>query len=202
MKIFFHVFTENNCLEIVNEMLSPILHLKDNIIICKVGNKPIPDFGIKIIEHNNNNFEFDTLNLLHNYCKDNLNEKVCYVHTKGVTTPNNECINDWRKYMSYFALDKYKDCLSKLDEYDTCGVDLVNIPTKHYSGNFWWARADYIASLKSPKDIELLISERHKCEFWICSGQSKKHYSFHNSDINVYERHLHRYSEDKYKDLK
>lgn len=197
MKIFFHVYTVNNYMEMVEEILSPIYHLKNDIVICKAGNLPLEFQGVQVINHYSNNFEFDTLNLLKQYCLSNPNEKVCYIHTKGITTPNNDCINDWRKYMSYFVINKYNNCLNLLDQYDTCGVDLVDTPVKHYSGNFWWARADYINKLQNVRDIPTVISERHKCEFWICSGDGK-HYSMNNSDINVYERHLHRYLPESY----
>ena len=44
------------------------------------------------------------------------------------------------------------------------------VPWKHYSGNFWWARCDYISQLNSPfpdvmKRYKML--NRMNCEKWI-----------------------------------
>ena len=55
-----------------------------------------------------------------------------------------------------------------------CGVDLVRQPELHFSGNFWWARADRIASLPEPNEFadirrfpNALRSWRHNQEFWV-----------------------------------
>ena len=100
--------------------------------------------------------------------------------------------------MLYFNLKNISNIKKLLIKNDTCGVDLVNDPTTHYSGNFWWSTAEHINSLPSPKDIEVVISERHKCEFWICSKNGGKYSSLHDSGINVYQRHLNRYPKEKY----
>jgi len=34
-----------------------------------------------------------------------------------------------------------------LKQYNTAGAKLRMKPLPHYSGNFWWARADYLATL-------------------------------------------------------
>ena len=36
-----------------------------------------------------------------------------------------------------------------------CGLDLVRQPELHVSGNFWWARADRIASLPEPNELPI-----------------------------------------------
>ena len=53
-------------------------------------------------------------------------------------------INDWRYYMEYFLICKYKICLKELEEYDTVGVNYLN----HYSGNFWWSKGEYFKTLQ------------------------------------------------------
>lgn len=42
-----------------------------------------------------------------------------------------------------------------------------------------------------------LNSERHNQEFWICYNKDN-HYSLWESNIDCYERHLHRYSKERY----
>ena len=122
-----------------------------------------------------------------------MNEKygILYLHTKGVTTPDNLCIDDWRQYMTYFNVNQYQKCFDMLDEYDSCGVDLVSEPATHYSGNFWWANSSYIKQLPTIDEIKFpkippILSIRHNCEFWIGMGNGKLK-SLWNSYINVYE---------------
>lgn len=104
--------------------------------------------------------------------------------------------------MSYFVVQNFSSCVRILDYSDACGVDLVGLPTTHFSGNFWWARGDYINSLPRIKNIssidaETILSLRHNAEFWIGMGDGKL-VSLWNSDIDVYKRHLVRYKRSNY----
>ena len=151
-----------------------------------------------VVVKNENDFEFPTLDLIKLYCG-GLKEqhKILYLHTKGVSYERNECIDDWVDYMTYFCLERWHYCSTALNMFDTCGVDLVKQPALHYSGNFWWAKSDYIKKLKRPREIETVLDERHKAEFWICSEEGK-HLCLHNSNIPVFERDKHRYDESNY----
>ena len=146
--------------------------------------------------------EFPTIRLLTQHSMDNPGEAVLYIHSKGVSK-SNECIDDWRRYMMHFNVTKWKDCLKVLSNgSDTCGVDWSGWPMPHYSGNFWWAKTDYINKIGSVDDVNLTPSEapligRHKAEMWIGTGEGW-HKNLHSSNIPVLERHLHRYPEEKY----
>jgi hypothetical protein len=107
--------------------------------------------------------------------------------------------------MLYFLISKWEKCINNLLECDTCGVDLRNEPTLHYSGNFWWSTSNNIISLPNPISFSNLNrypnplnSARHNQEFWICYNRNKKHISMWDCGINVYERHLHRYPKELY----
>jgi hypothetical protein len=150
--------------------------------------------------------EFYTLKQIEMHCKSTItNDKILYIHTKGVTSNNNECINDWRKYMLYFNVVQHEQASKELENYDTYGVDLVTEPTKHYSGNFWWSNSNHIKKLPpideiSKADAKAILTIRHNAEFWLMMFEGKNK-SAHNSNINVYERHLHRYDENNYKNV-
>jgi hypothetical protein len=175
--------------------------------VCVVGSGLLtipPNHNIKINQTSDINIgEFYTLKQIQTHCKDTMtNDRILYIHTKGVTTPNNECVNDWRKYMLYFNVEKHEQAIKELENYDTYGVDLVTEPTEHYSGNFWWANSNHINKLPSideisKPDAKAVLTIRHNAEFWLMmvDGNNK---SAHNSNINVYERHLHRYEKNKY----
>ena len=129
-----------------------------------------------------NYFEFEALRVVQTLClKYNCN--VFYMHTKGagISEANKSfyhnatdlpylltCVASWRKFMESYLLHKADLMLSKLVEYDACGVNLCEEPKKHFSGNFWWARSEYVNKL--PKIDLLERTNRWAAEFWIGSG--------------------------------
>jgi hypothetical protein len=107
--------------------------------------------------------------------------------------------------MLYFNVTQWKICIEKLQTNSTCGVDLREMPTLHYSGNFWWAKSQYIATLPEPvlfnnleKYPNPLQSLRHNQEFWICYDKNKNHVSLWDCGIDCYSRHLFRYPSSLY----
>ena len=70
--------------------------------------------------------------------------RVLYLHTKGVTKPDNRNVADWLDYMLYFNVHLYRFALQALEYNDCCGV---NYQDRHYSGNFWWSKSEYIRDL-------------------------------------------------------
>ena len=210
--IYFHVATIGNYQEIFDEMYyqiekSNLIENVDLLNVCIVG-----DSNLNVSSNDKINVyrtdevsegEFYTLNKIKSFSdSSSTNNKILYLHTKGVTTPKNLCIVDWRKYMTYFNVEKYSECLDFLDQFDSCGVDLVNEPAIHYSGNFWWANSLYIKKLPTIDEIKFpktppILSIRHNCEFWIGMGNGN-HKSIWNSNIGVYERHLYRYDRMEY----
>lgn len=133
------------------------------------------------------------------------NEKILYLHTKGSTfikkflekrEYTNECfrffcLNNWRKFMEWGVIEKYKECCLALDEYDTAGVNWVSWPLSHYSGNFWWANSNHLKKLMDPsKNLEWwkefkmnnhcdFLPDRIKDEMWLGSTNPKM-FSFYN----------------------
>ena len=212
--VYFHIATIGNYQEIVNEVFESLnktnlINVADKINLCVVGDGDVnypKNWNIEYCQNPDISVgEFYTLKLIENYSKQTItNDKILYIHTKGITTPNNECINDWREYMLYFNVEKHTEAIKQLEEYDTYGVDLVDEPTKHYSGNFWWVNSEHINKLPSideisDKNAKAILTVRHNAEFWLTMSEGK-HKSAHNSKINVYERHLHRYEKNKYID--
>ena len=149
-----------------------------------------------------NIYEGQTLEKMYEHCQ-NDDGYVFYFHNKGMmsyTTHIPGAIKDWRHYMQYYNLEKWEDCIAKLDEgYDCCGVDWVerhdiklDFVVQHYAGNFWWAKNEYIRKLKHPlhieeyMDVDAMMRElenyRYCFELWMATGNPKQH-CFH------YRRH-------------
>ena len=210
-QIYFHIATIGKYQDIFDEIYSQIIESNlinqvGSINLCIVGQGDLiiqENDKIKIYQDSDiSSGEFFTLDLLKTFSDSvEQNHKILYLHTKGVTTPDNPCIDDWRKYMTYFNINQYEKCLYSLNQYDSCGVDLVNDPTLHYSGNIWWANSSYIKKLPTINEIKFpktppILSIRHNAEFWIGMGNGNLK-SLWNSNINVYERHLHQYPKIK-----
>lgn len=132
-----------------------------------------------------------TLRWVRDYAKENPDDYILFFHTKGITHFT-QATEDWRRYMEYFVIERWRDCVKKLDEgYDTCGV-LWNTDTPlgvhpHFSGAFYWVKASYINTL----DHNYITSkDRYDMEFWIGSNPNVKVFEFHNSGYNTKERLL------------
>jgi hypothetical protein len=70
---------------------------------------------------------------------------VCHITHKGASHgPGGH--QNWRKYMQYWNIERWRDCVAKLDEgYDMCGASFLNNPPHpFYAGNFYWAKASYL----------------------------------------------------------
>ena len=134
--------------------------------------------GKQFILHEKNeslsNFEFTTLSKLQNYCMSNPQSIVLYFHNKGASRNSSmESINikAWRKYMEHFIFNNHEDCINALKkgDFDTCGVQLTDDDQPHYSGNFWFARCDYVNEL--PLISESVAWDRHVAETWVTNSK-------------------------------
>ena len=138
--------------------------------------------------------ETPTLTALKDFCVQNDNYSVLYMHTKGVTQPM-QSTYDWRKIMEYFCIEKWQDAVQKLEEHDAVGCLYMDhcyygyFP--HFSGNFWWANAFYVNRLNHSY---LTDGIRQNREFWIGTGGGSL-YSFHTTGLNHY---AHEYSRSLY----
>ncbi len=94
--------------------------------------------------------EMRTLSKLYNFCRANPTYKVLYFHMKGGSNPllhNQQA----REVLGAFTLNP--SCIDALDNFQTCGWRLSPVPYIHYSGNFWWARCEYVSGLVDPKTM-------------------------------------------------
>lgn len=78
-------------------------------------------------------------------------DRVLYLHSKGVTKPGDERVADWRRMMEHFLVGGWRRCVELLDGQDLVGCNWRAEPRPHFSGNFWWARADHL--LRLPESV-------------------------------------------------
>jgi hypothetical protein len=151
----------------------------------------------KVVYNQNHKEETDTLVSLRDFCKENPDYKILYFHTKGVSK---ESMNgeSWRLMMEYYVIDRWKECIEYLNDYDVVGSNLKVLGpttwsdgtqtwekagTQHFVGNFWWANAFYVNTL----DDEFLKSDfRLDREFWIGTGNGKMKSLYQPEDHEPY----------------
>ena len=186
---FMHIYGVNTYKEIVENQIkriedSGLIDAVDRIYYTVIAEEPfhIDNKKYLLLNHSTDMtlFESYTLNALRNIAI--LAEedfKVFYIHTKGVTRPNEKCKQDWRDMMEYFCLNQWQFAIEALAIADTAGVNIRHygkhkMSRFHYSGNFWWANSNYIKTLP-------VLSEagygrkvnRWDAEFWIGDGNPR-----------------------------
>ena len=138
-----------------------------------------------------------TTTALKKFCENN-DGLTMYIHNRGISREEDSPAEDWTLTMEYFNIERWNYSIKLLEEKYTCGCEMwgcemwepppLNKFIYHYSGNFWWARNEYIRLLKFPT-----FENRHmEGEFWILQlaeyGIPKEYFGI-----------LHRTSEERYK---
>lgn len=97
----------------------------------------------------------------------NRNTYILYIHSKGIRWISNpegyNIMASWRREMMEKLVTDGKKHINKFsgsDDYETIGTRYLprhgspdNIIPEHYSGNFWWARGDYLKRLFNEHNI-------------------------------------------------
>jgi hypothetical protein len=128
-------------------------------------------------------YEACTLNKIWYASREEEPFNVLYLHSKGVThDPSNTQITNWVEYLTYFNVDRYKDCLEYLKNNDVVGVNISTDTSLHYSGNFWWSKSSYIE--KSTQYCKLYCY----CapEYWITMSREGSYVDMCDKSNNLY----------------
>jgi hypothetical protein len=193
--IYYHVYAIDGVESIIDEQL--------NLIKTHFDFPYILNVGISIANSNSSTThimqkfknirdvramgnEFTTLELIEKD-KENFGDSdyILYLHTKGASKqsqPNYKNIISWRQLMNYFNIEKVKNVFKLFEktDYNTYGVLLGTAENwKLYSGNFWWAKASYLKTIKT----EGVKKNRFNAEVdYIQNGINWKPYSSYNRE--------------------
>ncbi len=197
---FLHVAMKGHWRQIIEEQflkmrISGLWDRTERIFLGLIGPNP-EDFdfhdakiSVAFTERDFSVAEIPTLSFLQAHCQ-NHDCMVYYMHTKGVfrTGPGQE---QWRRTMEHFIILRYQDCLSALQQHDTCGINFGRCDwCQFYGGNFWWARSEYIKTLPDIRTLEPLPalepSPRHIAERWIGENPAMRAACLHNSRTDHY----------------
>ena len=187
IEVFYHMYCVNDCvdrfLKTYNKIQeSGLLDACNNVNVVLVGDDKVERYKTKInflkkvkttCFSSDTKGEMNTLKTIQDFCQSAQDVQVLYLHSKGVSRGKNKNIESWVNYMEYFLIEQYSNCLEKLKEHDTVGVDLYNKPMNHYSGNFWWANSNYINTLPTFEEglkRGSVNDPRWYCEFWLLNS--------------------------------
>lgn len=96
-------------------------------------------------------FEFPSLVKIVDVATRTPKSSILYLQSKG-TFKASPAHHAWAQYMLHFLVTEYKVALAQtMNGADMVGVDFSS-RLRHYSGNFWMARSDYIMSIHFPVD--------------------------------------------------
>ena len=110
------------------------------------------------------------------------NNKYLYLHTKGLKfNGENEAVNDWINLMLYYLVKEHDMCLNMLETCDACGVNFVQNPLPHFSGNFWWTNSTHVKKLPFLHHYDWY----HETEMWLCNTKGT-YACLHSSNIDHY----------------
>ncbi|MFZ4477585.1 MAG: hypothetical protein ACOYPR_20490, partial [Saprospiraceae bacterium] len=140
-------------------------------------------------------FECPALLAIEHYARTN-SGFVLYLHSKGVSNPNDKTKSLWRQLMMCELVENWKYCIKQLSEYDIVGVNWREMPPiSHYCGNFWYATTIYLRQLPdfatyydNPCYLinDTVDQRRLGCEFWIGSATKSPRIlslAFHDVDF-------------------
>ena len=150
-------------------------------------------------------FEQPTIDAMHRVAKDaDPATPVLYCHTKGAfqDTPFNRA---WRRGMTSDLVGFWQACVMSLNQYDVIGrhwltheefPKTITNGNPMFAGNFWWARAGYLAGLPPVQGGEPgMPLNRYKAEDWIGQGNPSPKVldlhpgwpDYHNEDDGGYD---------------
>jgi hypothetical protein len=214
LAIFYHIAQMGMSAFIYQQQLhrlytSGLIEAADYIHFGVNGDNELFNVPEKAIIKTNTNWkeETETLISLRDFCNQNPDYKVLYFHTKGASK-GTLTVNAWRLMMEYYVIDKWKECVNGLNEYDCMGSNLntvgvtlwsdgsISKPVEgsySYTGTFWWANAKHIQTLND----DLLYSDyRIDRELWIGSNPNSNPGTLYQPhECNLY---MDLYSEEDY----
>lgn len=159
--VFWHIAAMGHWCEVVTEQLALLAtaDLRD-VTACVLGTDAqaarcidaAEDRGINLhVAFHHPNFdlyELPTLALVHRWAKATPLGAAIYFHTKGVSAPDDPNKQHWRRLMGRHVIANWRENLKLLADHDAVGVNYQDYPIMpHFAGNFWMARADWIADL-------------------------------------------------------
>jgi hypothetical protein len=203
--IVYHAFLVGNWKELVEQQISRIvesgLYDQCDFFYMTVNKQDVPEEELlNLIERYKkidveftefNHAEYLGIRKVKQIGESYDDAKILYFHTKGVSNnwrdyktkevsfTKSENVEFWREGLEYFVIDKWRDCVDLLDEYDNVGMSCNG---GWYWGNFWWTKSQHVR-----KTQEVGIWGRWDYEAWLNNGvPNSKNYEYYHVGFNLY----------------
>jgi len=123
INIYYHIAQLGDWKRVSTEqveslMCSGLYDVADRIYVSMLGSEKIvlPDKYMMLYTNTDINLaELPILNILHKQSKYE-DFRILYIHTKGVSwqeqNKNHDAMTAWRKYMEYFMINQWPECIS------------------------------------------------------------------------------------------
>jgi hypothetical protein len=135
---------------------------------------------VRVVQPKRAPWEGLLMNAIQQYCEKRPEAVMYYFHSKGVGKYHDDWrkktdksftysrVLYWRKFMEYFTLERPQLCLEEIlgKNKSACGVNFRRDPLHHYSGNFWVASCEYLATL-TPLNFSDPSVGYLAAEFWM-----------------------------------
>lgn len=152
-----------------------------------------PKFRLRHVNGDYSKHEWPTVHTVHmDALADDTDEHIVgYAHLKGLSRPATQPVTDWRNLLVYWTIERWRDNIELIEQgYETSGINWLDYPHPHYSGNFWWAQSNYIRRLRRVQDPATIVpgtvsnflpnvrldpgNYRYENEAWIGSGKPRQ----------------------------
>lgn len=212
--LWYHVATMGDYRRVVAEQgdlldRSGLLAAASRLVVRVSGDGPLPELpGPAEVIRNPGPIgrgECPTLEALRSFARGHPRGRVLYFHAKGVSwsdgpEPQRTNVGHWRRYLEYWCVERWRDCLAALDDHDAAGAEWLApedagwFPSAWggpwpwpgsrglFAGNFWWARLDYLARLPDRP-----LGARHDAEWFFVAEGGPRVRSFHRAGVGLYD---------------
>jgi len=158
LRCWYHCCCIGTWRDVVREHAAIFSALDLHPTACVLGDQEAADYVATIwpvAYHGTDRLEYETptLQRLWEDCRANPTGTVLYAHSKGVSQPTHVGKAAWRRLMDRHVIGDWRANMQRLAVADIVGVDWQHSKDyPHFAGNFWMARADWVAQLDSPSD--------------------------------------------------
>jgi len=141
---------------------------------------------VQVRDLTENIFEGSTLSYLH---KMSMQEDFLglYIHAKGIIPQSSPSVANWREILNHYCITEWCTNVKLLQQYQVVALnDGLSVNAPVVSGNFFWARSDYVRTLPDPIQSTLYThtpnlwpkgnNYRYAFELWILHNNPRVNY--------------------------
>lgn len=218
LSVFYHIACMGNFKDVVAEQTRLLAHVGlTQVTTCVLGTSDQIDAVRSIAKANNITltvpftspeltlYESPTLLRVRLFSQEHLSDGILYLHTKGVSQPDNAHKKQWRRVMQREVVAEWRRNLRLIEVADILGMDWRQDPHfPHFAGNFWMARCDWIANLPTLDEYRKTRKGwgvehqggRMACETWLGSAPWHHVESLGGYDTKLYSDEAFRFRID------